>query len=84
MGSVDYTKFALPHSFIDVNDFSTPKLLAHYLLLLSETDALYMRYFDWKRDFTVHLNLIRLSWCRLCQLAHESQISLTTYKDILE
>jgi alpha-1,3-fucosyltransferase len=41
MGSVDYTKFAPPHSFIDVKDFSSPKQLARYLLVLSETDALY-------------------------------------------
>ena len=85
MGSVDYSKFAPPHSFIDVNDFSSPKHLASYLLLLNETDSLYMRYFDWKRDFTVHLNL-KLGWCHLCKLAHidDRQVTSTAYKDILE
>jgi alpha-1,3-fucosyltransferase len=83
MGSVDYTKFAPPHSFIDVNDFASPKQLARYLSLLDQTDSLYMRYFDWKREFTVHLNL-KLGWCLLCKLAHDSQVSSRTYEDILE
>jgi alpha-1,3-fucosyltransferase len=85
MGSVDYSKFAPPHSFIDVNDFSSPKQLASYLLLLNETDSLYMRYFDWKRYFTVQFNL-KLGWCHLCKLAHidDRQVTSTAYKDILE
>ena len=84
MGGVDYTAFAPPHSFIDVNDFASPKQLANYLLLLNATDSLYARYFDWKRDFTIHLNP-KQGWCHLCKLAHNDQMSsYKIYDDILQ
>lgn len=82
-GGVDYRAFAPPHSFIDVNDFESPKELANYLLLLDRTDSLYERYFDWKRDFTVHLNA-KQGWCHLCKLAHDEQLPSKIYHDILQ
>ena len=83
MGGVDYTRFAPPHSFIDVNDFGSPKLLANYLLLLNATHSLYERYFDWKRDFDVHLNT-KQGWCHLCKMAHQDQLPQKTYDDIFQ
>ncbi|XP_057368448.1 alpha-(1,3)-fucosyltransferase C-like [Daphnia carinata] len=81
-GAVNYAEFAPPHSFIDVNDFASPKQLADYLLLLNETDSLYARYFDWRRDYTVELYQKR-GWCHLCQLAHDDQLPSKVYDDIL-
>jgi hypothetical protein len=83
MGGVDYTRFAPPHSFIDVNDFGSPKQLANYLLLLNESNSLYERYFDWKQNFDVHLNT-KQGWCHLCKLAHDDELSSKMYEDILE
>lgn len=83
MGGVDYTAFAPPHSFIDVNDFESPKELANYLLLLNASDFLYARYFDWKKDFQVQLNP-KQGWCHLCQLAHDKQLPTKMYNDILK
>jgi alpha-1,3-fucosyltransferase len=82
-GGVDYTEFAPPHSFIDVNDFASPKQLADYLLLLDKTDSLYARYFDWRRDFAVEMYQKR-GWCRLCQLANDDQLPPSVYDDILQ
>ena len=44
-GGADYTEYAPPNSYINVADFSSPKALAEYLLLLDSNDALYMSYF---------------------------------------
>ena len=83
MGGVDYNRFAPPHSFIDVNDFGSPKQLANYLLLLNDANSLYERYFDWKRDFDVHLST-KQGWCHLCKLAHDDQLPSKMYDDILQ
>lgn len=83
MGNVDYTSFAPPHSFIDVSDFSSPKELSNYLLLLNKTDNLYARYFDWKRDFSVDLTP-KQGWCHLCKLANQENLPSNTYKDIFK
>lgn len=39
MGGGNYTKFAPPHSFIDVNEFESVKALADYLQYLDQNDV---------------------------------------------
>ena len=60
---VDVERFAPPHSYIHVSDFSSVEDLANYLLLLDKNDALYNAYFEWKiagrvvSNFPPHPNL---------------------------
>ncbi|XP_061174132.1 glycoprotein 3-alpha-L-fucosyltransferase A-like [Saccostrea echinata] len=73
-------KSALPaHSYIDVEDFETPKDLAEYLLKLDKNDDLYNEYFRWKSygDFVASK-----PWCRVCSLLHEQALPSIWYDDI--
>ncbi|XP_062842502.1 4-galactosyl-N-acetylglucosaminide 3-alpha-L-fucosyltransferase 9-like [Trichomycterus rosablanca] len=49
----NYECFIPADAFIHVNDFSTVRALAKYLLLLDRDEAMYRRYFRWKRHFQV-------------------------------
>ena len=53
MGGADYKRHLPPHSFIDVREFASAKHLADYLLMLSNNDALYRQYFEWKRRYRI-------------------------------
>ena len=46
-------KVAPPHSYIDVRDFKSPKLLAEYLLYFNSNDTAYMSYLSWKKYYIV-------------------------------
>ena len=48
MGPPDYWKLAPPHSYIDVNNFTTVKELADYLHHLEVYEEEYLAYFKWK------------------------------------
>ncbi|XP_046448041.1 alpha-(1,3)-fucosyltransferase C-like isoform X1 [Daphnia pulex] len=80
-GGANYSLFAPPHSFINARDFQTPKLLAEYLVKLSENLDLYSKYFDWRGEF----NLKRGSgWCKLCEMLNDSVAERKSYPVIEE
>lgn len=81
LGGADYSRFAPAHSYINVRDFKSARELADYLMLLDESDALYARYFDWKKDYDI--TLLDLSgWCDLCRMAHDESLPQKIYPDI--
>ncbi|RXG54878.1 Glycoprotein 3-alpha-L-fucosyltransferase A [Armadillidium vulgare] len=45
MGGADYAAIAPPYSYINVEDFESPKDLANYLIYLDKNDTAYMEYF---------------------------------------
>ncbi|KAM9466817.1 4-galactosyl-N-acetylglucosaminide 3-alpha-L-fucosyltransferase 9 [Clarias gariepinus] len=49
----NYQNFVEGGAFIHVDDFSSPKELAEYLLFLDKNEELYLRYFDWRKHFKV-------------------------------
>jgi len=73
---VDYEKHAPEHSFIHVDDFSSPKELADYLNLLDQNDALYNQYFEW-RGTGQFINTYFM--CRLCSMLHEAPKAQSRY-----
>ena len=52
-GGLDAYKAILPvNSYIDVTDFSSPRMLADYLLQVHNNDTLYSSYFSWKHKYS--------------------------------
>ncbi|XP_025425389.1 glycoprotein 3-alpha-L-fucosyltransferase A-like [Sipha flava] len=76
----DYELVAPKNSFIHVDDFESPKLLAEYLNKLDEDDELYNEYFRWKGTGTV-ISETRY-YCRLCAMLHDEKRSPKYYEDI--
>lgn len=69
-GGAEYAKYAPPGSYINVADFASPKDLAAYLNLLNANEALYQKYFEWKRDYELVLQPLN-GWCDLCAKLNE-------------
>ncbi|KAM6086050.1 4-galactosyl-N-acetylglucosaminide 3-alpha-L-fucosyltransferase 9 isoform 1-T1 [Theristicus caerulescens] len=51
----NYENYIPADSFIHVEDFLSPRELAEYLLMLDKNNKMYLSYFNWKKDFSVHL-----------------------------
>ena len=80
-GAADYTAYAPPHSYIHVGDFKSPKELADYLLLLDKNDALYRRYFEWRKEWKV-IRRPKIGFCQLCQKLNDLTEPYKIYEDI--
>ena len=59
----DYAKLLPPHSYINVEDFDSPKDLANYLIFLGKNATEYNKYHQWRREyqgnyaFKIHQNI---------------------------
>ncbi|KAK4025318.1 hypothetical protein OUZ56_014393 [Daphnia magna] len=82
-GGADYSAYAPPMSYIDVADFVSPKALADYLKLLHENDGLYLKYFDWKKDYKV-VSRPADGWCELCEKLNDPNQLPKVYKDLTD
>jgi len=80
-GGADYTQYAPPHSFISVGDFASPKQLADYLLMLDRNPSLYLKYFEWKKDWQV-LKRPMNGWCDLCSKLNDPNEPVKVYADM--
>jgi hypothetical protein len=70
LGGGDYTIFP-KHSYINVNDYKSPKHLADYLKYLAGNETAYNEYFQWKtKHEVVCLNKEKL-FCDLCKMVHD-------------
>lgn len=74
MGGADYKSLAIPNSYIDVQDFASPKHLADYLLYLDSNDTAYREYFLWKK---LYQRVAPNRACTLCKQLHNKSL-LTT------
>ena len=75
----DYEAVAPPHSFIHVDDFTSPKALADYLLKLDENEDLYNAYFNWKNTGSF---INTKFWCRMCAMMHDVNKPVTWFDDV--
>ena len=55
-GGANYSSVAPAHSFINVEDFPSPKELAKDLLYLDSNATAYEEYFGWRREYKVVSN----------------------------
>lgn len=75
-GGANYSLLAPPHSYINARDFQTPKLLAEYLVELSQNLDLYSRYFDWRGEFDLKRDS---GWCNLCKMLNDPRADPKSY-----
>ena len=70
-----YKDILPPGSYINVDDFDSPKDLAEYLIKLDKDDTLYMSYFKSRRDFMCinHSTTNNPFLCRICNAVAEMQ-----------
>ena len=66
MGGANYTKVAIPGSYINVMDFKTVKQLAEYLQYLDKNNTAYNEYFRWRLKYKVP-DFSMISICRICE-----------------
>jgi len=59
-----YERHAPSSSFIHVDDFQSPKELAHFLTELSKDTDRYLSYFHWKRNLTVERVDVSYEFCK--------------------
>ena len=71
MGGADYSKLAIPGSYINVLDFKTVKDLAEYLHYLDKNITAYNEYFKWRKRYRMGGD-----WSVLCQFCKKGS-SLT-------
>ncbi|XP_035700182.1 3-galactosyl-N-acetylglucosaminide 4-alpha-L-fucosyltransferase FUT3-like [Branchiostoma floridae] len=63
----DYERLAPPHSYIHVDDFTSPKELANYLKMLDQDKDRYNAYLKWKATPPKNMPLDEGRWCNLCR-----------------
>ena len=77
MGAYNYSELLPPNSYIDINDFASPKELANYLIKLDKNDTLYNQYFFWKSKYKIvqHPPL----QCNVCEYLNVARDIKKTY-----
>ena len=79
MGGAEYSKVAIPKSFIDVMDFDSVEDLANYIKYLDENDEAYNEYHAWKARYK--LGQPRSWSCKICEMIN-SNYTRQTYHDL--
>ena len=83
MGGADYKSHLPPHSYIDVNDYSSPKSLAQHLHRLDKNDTLYNEYFAWKQNYSCFVGVPAKSpACEVCRMMNENRNKINIIPDI--
>ena len=70
----DYLKQVPPGSFIQADDFESPKELAEYLLKLDKDDAAYLKYHEWRKTYSIGYDyrfLGSFAWQSMCSTLNE-------------
>ena len=67
MGGANYSAILPNHSYIDVFNFSSPQLLAEYLLRVGSDKSLYNSYFEWKTNYCIEKYEMPDNMCQLCK-----------------
>ena len=66
MEGANYTKLAVPGSYINVMDFKTVKQLAEYLQYLDKNNTAYNEYFRWRLKYNVSGPFL-ITTCPICR-----------------
>lgn len=80
-GVADYAAYAPPHSYIHAANFASLQDLADYLMLLDRNDALYLKYFEWRKDWKV-IREPKIGWCELCRMLNDPSLPPKSYANL--
>ncbi|KAF2893330.1 hypothetical protein ILUMI_12843 [Ignelater luminosus] len=80
-GDVDYDTVAPPHSVIAVDRFGSVKDLVDYILFLDKNITEYLKYFEWKKNYSIDRNKQRTA-CKLCEMLNDPSQPRKVYKNI--
>lgn len=83
---LDYEMFLPPESYINVDDFASPAVLAQYIYRLNSTGE-YRSYFKWKQYFRVlnehgYFRSKSYHYCRVCQALNYNNKSAKVYSKL--
>ena len=67
LGGANYSAILPPNSYIDVFNFSSPRLLAEYLQKVGTDKSLYNSYFEWKNNYCIERVDHNRNLCQLCK-----------------
>lgn len=70
-GLGNYEELAPPFSVINTADYESPKDLANYLFNLKNNSVEYLKYFQWKKNYTIATWSFTRTMCELCLKLHE-------------
>ncbi len=81
-----YAKVAPPHSYLNVEDFSSPKALAEHLLFLDQNPAAYLSYFWWRDHYRAVNSREQkaASMCELCRMLNDPSEPTKVVHDLEE
>ncbi|NXH45193.1 FUT4 fucosyltransferase, partial [Dicaeum eximium] len=79
----NYERFIPPDSFIHVDDFSSPRLLATYLKFLDKNKTSYSRYFAWRQKYDVHVSAFwNEHFCKACEAVRAAGNQIKTVQNL--
>ncbi len=70
----DIHHVAPPNSYINVQDFKSPRHLAEYLKYLDQNDKEYLQYYEWKKRYRIYGvgSLTTGTFCQVCNFLHST------------
>ncbi|XP_024947476.1 alpha-(1,3)-fucosyltransferase C isoform X2 [Cephus cinctus] len=72
-GGANYTRFAPPRSYVNVEDFKNAETLAAFLKKLASDPAEYRKYFWWKRYYAIE-DSKQSTLCKFCEMLHDKNL----------
>ncbi|XP_050406731.2 glycoprotein 3-alpha-L-fucosyltransferase A isoform X2 [Patella vulgata] len=81
-GAANYTEIYPPDTFIDVNNFKSPKELADFLLYLDKNNEAYSHYLYRKAQFKSLQKVQTL--CQLCAILHQPLVKQNYHPDVYD
>ncbi|KAM7128015.1 alpha-(1,3)-fucosyltransferase 4 [Ciconia boyciana] len=79
----NYERFIPPDSFIHVDDFPSPRLLATYLKFLDKNKPNYRRYFAWRKKYEVHVTSFwDEHFCKVCEAVRAAGNQIKTVQNL--
>ncbi|XP_063976317.1 alpha-(1,3)-fucosyltransferase C-like [Diachasmimorpha longicaudata] len=82
-GGADYTKFAPPHSYINVMDFNSTAELARFMYRLVDDPMGYHSYFWWKNYYRLE-DASKPTLCDLCAKLHDDDLPAKQLRNFMK